>query len=840
MEKSSTNALVRKFIRVRGIVQGVGFRPFVYNLAHELGLAGYVLNSSAGVTIEIEGSEMAVSAFIAKLRNCPPPLAQIEEFSVTDLEPVGEDAFVIRHSEALPGEFVLVSPDAATCDDCWHDFGDPANRRHGYPFTNCTNCGPRYTIIQDIPYDRPSTTMAKFRMCALCQAEYEDPSNRRFHAQPNACSECGPALALVANDGNFPRPEDYQAAKTAAILRSVRGLLREGKIVAVKGLGGFLLACDAENDDAVRRLRERKRRSDKPFALMSRDVVAIETFCEVAPTERDSLVSSRRPIVILQRLANAGLPAAIAPGNNSIGVMLPYTPLHYLLFSDSPDQPSQFRALVMTSGNISEEPIVTSNEEAWERLREVADWFVFHNRDIYMRADDSVTRVFEQRERVLRRSRGYVPHPVDLGIELQEILACGAELKNTLCLTKGRYAILSQHIGDLENFETLVFFEETLANLKKLFRVEPRAVAHDLHPQYMSTKFAQRLTLEPKIAVQHHHAHIASCMAENHLSGKVIGVAFDGTGYGTDGKIWGGEFLVAGYRDFERRAHLRYVPLPGGDAAVRQPWRMAMSYLRDTFGEEYLSRLSEIVLPWASGSTATQPRTGRNILAQYPSTPLRAGCAQGEVPSTAENGSESLGDDIRFAGFGGKIPKRNIEIVDAMLARNLNCFDTSSCGRLFDAVSSIVGLRHEVTFEGQAAIELEMIADPGIECAYPYVIGEEDPAQLDLRPMIQAIVHDIARAVPASAIAAAFHNTLAASIVDVCKSLRQREKLNRVCLSGGTFQNVFLLRRTVHDLRHSGFEVFLQSKVPPNDGGIALGQAVIANAVLASRDRSND
>ncbi len=547
MQESFTAALIRKRIRVRGIVQGVGFRPFVYNLAHQLGLAGYVLNSSAGVTIEIEGGSASVSSFIARLRNSPPPLAQIEEFLVAELEPVGDDAFVIRHSEAEPGEFVLVSPDVATCDDCWRDFGDRANRRYGYPFTNCTNCGPRYTIIQDIPYDRPATTMAKFRMCALCQAEYEDPSNRRFHAQPNACAECGPSLALVANDGSFPQPEDFAPANTSAILHRVRDLLREGKIVAVKGLGGFLLACDAENDDAVRTLRTRKRRSDKPFALMSRDIAAVETFCEVTPEERDSLVSPRRPIVILRRRDDASLPSEIAPGNNSIGVMLPYTPLHYLLFSDSPDEPSQFRALVMTSGNISEEPIVTSNEEAWQRLREVADWFVFHDRDIYMRADDSVTRVFEQRERVLRRSRGYVPHPVDLGIELQEILACGAELKNTFCLTKGRYAILSQHIGDLENFETLVFFEETLANLKKLFRVEPRAVAHDLHPQYMSTQFAQRLALEPKIGVQHHHAHIASCMAENHLSGKVIGVAFDGTGYGTDGKIWGGEFLVADF-----------------------------------------------------------------------------------------------------------------------------------------------------------------------------------------------------------------------------------------------------------------------------------------------------
>ncbi len=781
MQESSTTGTVRRRIRVRGIVQGVGFRPFVYNLAHELGLAGYVLNSSAGVTIEIEGQESSVAQFVATLRNSPPPLAQIEDFALAEMAPVGDIGFVIRHSEAEPGEFVLVSPDVATCDDCWRDFGDAANRRYGYPFTNCTNCGPRYTIIQDIPYDRPTTTMAKFRMCALCQAEYDDPSNRRFHAQPNACPECGPGLALVPADGEFPREEDYQSRGTSPVLWRVRELLREGKIIAVKGLGGFLLACDAENDGAVRVLRTRKRRSDKPFALMARDIADVESFCVAAPEERTLLLSAKRPIVVLQRREGSAISPAVAPGNNTIGVMLPYTPLHYLLFSDSPDEPSQFRALVMTSGNISEEPIVTSNEEAWERLRDVADGFVFHNRDIYMRADDSVARVFEQKERVLRRSRGYVPHPVDLGMELKEILACGAELKNTLCLTKGRYAILSQHIGDLENYETLVFFEETLANLKKLFRVEPRAVAYDLHPQYMSTQFAQRLPLEPKVGVQHHHAHIASCMAENHLTGKVIGVAFDGTGYGTDGKIWGGEFLVADFVGFERRAHLRYVPLPGGDAAVRQPWRMALSYLRDALGEGRFS-----------------------------------------------------------ARFADQVPQQNIAIVERMLARRLNCVDTSSCGRLFDAVSSIVGVRHEVTFEGQAAIELEMVADSSVERAYPYAITEGDVAQLDMRLMIEAIMRDLSLGITAGEISAAFHNTLAAAIAEVCRRIREAEKLSRVCLSGGTFQNMFLLQRAAAGLRGSGFEVFLHTKVPPNDGGIALGQAVIANALLAAGDGSND
>ena len=683
--------------------------------------------------------------------------------------------FVFTKATPRQGSIVLVSPDVATCDDCWRDFSDPTDRRFGYPFTNCTNCGPRYTIIQDIPYDRPTTTMASFTMCELCQAEYEDPADRRFHAQPNACPVCGPALALAESGSAYPGPSSYRASDSAAIIRRARELLHEGKIVAVKGLGGFLLACDANNDAAVRQLRTRKRRSDKPFALMARDVAAVESFCILSDAERTALLSPRRPIVVLCRRPDAAISAAVAPGNNTLGVMLPYTPLHYLLFSDSPDDPPQFTALVMTSGNLSEEPIVISNEEAWQRLQPVADWFVFHNRDIYMRTDDSVVRIFEGRERVLRRSRGYVPHPVDLGVSLREILACGAELKNTLCLTKGNYAILSQHIGDLENYETLVFFEETLANLKKLFRVEPQAVAYDLHPRYISTRFALRSPLEPKIGVQHHHAHIASCMAENHLHDRVIGVAFDGTGYGTDGKIWGGEFLVADFAGFERRAHLRYVPLPGGDAAVRQPWRVAISYLRDTFGA-------------------------------------------GSLPRGLE--------------FLHGIPEKHVALVDSMLQHGLNCVDTSSCGRLFDAVASLVNLRQDVNFEGQAAIELEMIAQPGVEDCYPFEIDASEPAQVDVRPMIESILRDLSQSRSQAYIAACFHNTMAAAIIAVCCQIRERERLNRVCLSGGTLQNLYLSEHAVAGLRREGFEVYLHSLVPPNDGGISLGQAVIANEIL--------
>jgi hydrogenase maturation protein HypF len=736
-------------VRIRGVVQGVGFRPFVHNLARRLGLAGYVLNSSAGVVAEVEGAPAALDAFLAGVRSEAPPLARIEEVLVSRIAPLGEREFLIRESQASEGDFVLVSPDVATCADCYRDFTDPANRRYGYAFTNCTNCGPRYTIIRDIPYDRPNTTMASFRMCPACQAEYDDPADRRFHAQPNACPRCGPQLS--------------------APIEEARRCLAEGAIVAIRGLGGFHLACDPRNDAAVSLLRRRKRRSDKPFALMARDLAAIEALCVVSDDDRRALLSPPRPIVILPRRADSGLPEALAPGNRTVGVMLPYTPVHHLLFSGAP-----YDLLVMTSGNLSEEPIVTSNQEALDRLRPLADWFLLHDRDIYMRADDSVVRVFEGRERTLRRSRGYVPRAIDLGMEVAEILACGAELKNTFCLSKGRYAVLSQHIGDMQNYETLVFFEETLANLKKLFRVEPRAVAYDLHPQYMTTQYAQKLPLE-KIGVQHHHAHVASCMAENGLRGKVIGVALDGTGYGTDGKIWGGEFLVAGYDGFERRAHLRYVPLPGGDAAVRQPWRPALSYLADTFGPA----------------------------AEFPDLALWR-----------------------------DVPESQRKLVRGMLAHSVNTVETSSCGRLFDAVASLIGLRQQTNFEGQAAIELETIAAEGVAESYPFAL---DSGDLDFRPAIERLVVEVRAGVPPPVIAARFHNAVAEAIVEVCRRVRSDEKLNRVCLSGGTFQNMKLLARTLVGLRKLAFEVFIHAQVPPNDGGIALGQAVIATEVLRAK-----
>lgn len=733
-------------VELRGIVQGVGFRPFIHNLALALQLGGYVRNSASGLVTEVEGSEAAVDRFLAGVLREPPPLARIEQTVIREVPPNGDETFAIRESLAEEGEFALISPDVATCADCFRDFTDPVNRRFAYAFTNCTNCGPRYTIVCDIPYDRANTTMAAFRMCPACQAEYDDPANRRFHAQPNACPQCGPALS--------------------GDLALARRFLGEGRIVGVKGLGGFHLACDAANDAAVRRLRERKRRSDKPFALMVRDLPSAEAIAIVSDAEREALLSERRPIVVLPRRPGTNISQAVAPGNQTLGVMLPYTPLHHLLFVDAP-----YSVLVMTSGNISEEPIVISNEEAERRLAGIADWFLFHNRDIYMRVDDSVVRVCQGKERLLRRSRGYVPQPIDLGMEVAEVLACGGELKNTFCLSKGRYAVLSQHIGDMENYETLLFFEETLRNLKKLFRVEPRVIAYDLHPRYLSTQYALKIPDLPKIGVQHHHAHIASCMAENGLRDKVIGVAFDGTGYGTDGQIWGGEFLIADYAGFERRAHFRYVNLPGGDAAIRQPWRSALSYLTDTLGAD----------------------------------------AIGMLPC---------------------VPQERLRVVQRMIARQVNTVCTSSCGRLFDAVAALVGVRQEVNFEGQAAIELETIAAEGVDDSYPFEIAGGEPWQIDMRPVIARIAGDLRAGRAAGDIAARFHNTVAAVILEVCGRLRSQEHLNQVCLSGGTFQNVKLLDRVVPGLRCRGFEVYLHAKVPPNDGGIALGQAVIATRAV--------
>ncbi len=732
-------------------MQGVGFRPWVYQLAQRHRLSGYVFNSTLGVTIEVEGQDEDLDRFESALRSEAPPLAEPGQIRVEHLEPSGYREFTIRDSEDAAGEFVLVPPDIATCADCLADLRDPANRRYRYPFTNCTNCGPRYTIIQEIPYDRPHTTMAGFRQCPDCEREYHDPSDRRFHAQPNACPACGPWVELW--------DAERMLAQRAGAIEGTRRLLKEGAILAIKGLGGFHLACDAANDAAVGRLRQRKLRSGKPFALMAASLEKIAEFCQLAQEERAALSGTRRPIVLLERRPASRISGAVAPGVPTLGVMLPYTPLHHLLFEGG-----EFDALVMTSANLSEEPIAYRNEEVAARLHPLADFFLLHNRAIQTRVDDSVVRIFEGRERLLRRSRGYAPRPIELGFAAREVLACGGELKNTFCLTKAHYAILSQHTGDLENLETLEFFEETLAHMKRFFRVEPRAVAHDLHPQYMTTRLALAMRGIEKIGVQHHHAHIAACMAENGLREKVLGVALDGTGYGTDGLIWGGEFLICDFAGFERRFHFRYVPLAGGDTAIRQPWRSALSYLKDA---------------GLDGAPALEA-----------------------VPGGARR------------------------VVEAMLAGRVNTVDTSSCGRLFDAVSAILGVRLETTYEGEAAIELEALAAPGIADSYPYSV---DDGAIDFRETIRAIARDESSREVRSA---RFHNTVSAAVAETCRRIRARDGLNQVCLSGGTFQNVYLLSRTVQLLREEGFEVYTHAAVPPNDGGLSLGQAAIASRLL--------
>jgi hydrogenase maturation protein HypF len=748
---------------VRGIVQGVGFRPYIHALAHRHQLTGFVQNGAAGVVIEIEGTYSSLEAFTAELPQQLPPLAQIVDLTRTAVPLAHSTSFEIHESLAAADAFTLIPPDISICDACLAEIHDPTDRRFGYPFTNCTHCGPRYSIICDIPYDRALTTMAEFAMCPACSAEYHDTASRRFHAQPNACALCGPQLQLVINGVASSN------SSTQAILRSVCTFLQAGGTVAWKGLGGYQLACDARNQQAVEELRRRKRRSEKPFAIMVADAAVAESLCLVSSAERIVLESRERPIVLLHRRPNSGLAEAVSPGNPATGVMLPCTPMHDLLFC-ALQQHMPNPALVMTSGNLSEEPIVIDAAAAEVQLAPIADAFVHHNRRIHTRVDDSIVRVVDEAPMLLRRARGYAPQPIWIG-GTEEVLATGAQQKSTFCLARNGFALPSQHLGDLENYETLEFYEETLDRMQRLFHIRPKTVAHDLHPGYLSTQLALKMQDVRHIGVQHHHAHIASCMAEHGLTGQVIGIAFDGTGLGTDGKIWGGEFLAASLTGFERYAHLRYIPLPGGDTAVREPWRIARSYLRDAF--------------------------------------------DGKPPQTPS-----------------AIPAETLRLVDAMLDQNLHTVDTSSCGRLFDAVASLLGLHHTVSFEGQAAMALEATAAPDHTSRYDFSLLGEAPIQVDLHPMIQQIMQDLAHGIDSAVISARFHNTLVAVVAEVCSHMENHFGLTRICLSGGCFQNIRLLHGCMQTLHTAGFEVFHQRKVPANDGGISLGQAAIACEML--------
>jgi hydrogenase maturation protein HypF len=766
MEETTRAVAVRRAIDVTGIVQGVGFRPFVYRLAHECNLTGLIANTPAGVTIEVQGEGDLIVRFLARLQSEAPPLAKITSISPRDIEVQTDTAFRIVSSRLDKPPKALISPDVAVCADCLREMMNPRDRRFRYPFINCTNCGPRFTIIRDIPYDRARTSMASFNMCAACQAEYDDPANRRFHAQPNACWDCGPQLQLWSADGSH--------VDTAEPIREAARLLELDAVVAVKGLGGFHLACNACSEVAVNTLRERKRRVEKPFAVMFRRAEDIERACDLDDQARKLLLSFERPIVLLPRRPGANLSASIAPHNRFLGAFLPYTPLHHLLFSNT-----KLDALVMTSANLSEEPIAIDNQEAAQRLQAIADAYLVHDRDILRRCDDSVVRLAAGRSQQLRRSRGFVPVPVSIERESEPVLAVGGELKNTICVVRGSEAFLSQHIGDLENLESYKFFEEAVEHLQRILEVHPKIIAYDLHPDYFSTKWALAQEGMQLVGVQHHHAHIAACMAENHLDGKVIGIALDGTGYGTDGAIWGGEVLLADYIDFERAAHFEYVPLPGGAAAIHEPWRMAVSYLAKHYGKN----LSSLDLPFLQ-----------------------------------------------------TIDARRLHVVQQMIDREIHSPRTSSCGRLFDAVAALVGVRSTVNYEAQAAIEFEMAShDSTDERAYPFaLIPDGAHWQIGTLPLFQSLLSDIQRQESVTDISRRFHRGLANIFIELAGKIREQSNLNRVCLSGGCFQNLLLFELLLDGLRTKSFEVYFHSEVPAGDGGISLGQALIATTRLQS------
>ncbi|MDP1714589.1 MAG: carbamoyltransferase HypF [Anaerolineales bacterium] len=825
--------ITAKHIHVTGVVQGVGFRPFVYGLAARLDLRGWVRNSSAGVDIEVQGQKSKVENFVHSLATEAPPLARIDSIKAQDKSlDIEYSTFDIQPSTFIEGAFQPISPDTALCADCEREMFDPKDRRYLYPFINCTNCGPRFTIIKDLPYDRPITTMADFPMCGACRAEYENPLDRRFHAQPIACPGCGPFVQLRNSSSGSSLISNIDL-RLSAVLKA-RQLLSAGKIIAVKGLGGFHLACDATDEKSIEELRQRKGRAGKPFALMFANIGAIQRYCDVNEEELALLTGHEKPIVLLNIKIKSKISESVAPHMDTLGVMLPYTPLHHLLLNQTDPalaaQPAPF-VLVMTSGNFSEEPIAINNEDALERLAPLADAFLLHNRDIHIRCDDSVVRVNSRKRRpepvegsiverqitidpltiYLRRSRAYAPYPVSLPFDSKSTLAVGGELKNTFCLTRDRYAFLSQHIGDMENAEVYESFEQNVEYLSRLFRIQPEIIAYDMHPNYFTTAYAQRSTLHAqRLAVQHHHAHIASCMADNKLDNrKVIGLSFDGTGYGTDGAIWGGEVLLASYADFERVAHLEYLPLPGGDSAIRNPWRVAVGY------------------------------------------------------------AESLGLDITDLPFLESIESQAVDIVRQQVQKNLNAPLTSSMGRLFDAAASLINIRNDVTYEAQAAIEMEVLSKPYIESAkpYPYVIevchseGAGRPKSLSqtktetvrgvypeqsrraqgdiicLKELLTSIIQDVRAKESAGMIGARFHNTIAKIAVDSSKHARKITGINEVALSGGVWQNQILLDLVGDGLEQEGFVVYFHKQVPTNDGGLALGQAVIANHVVARSER---
>jgi hydrogenase maturation protein HypF len=761
-------------IAVKGIVQGVGFRPTVYRLAHEHHVSGWIRNTSWGVEIQAEGRDGELDAFCQALSDQAPPLAQVESVDSAPAVAEGHTQFLILQSKAQQGAYQLVSPDVATCPDCLRELLDPSDRRYRYPFTNCTNCGPRFTIIGDVPYDRPRTTMAPFAMCPACQGEYDDPLDRRFHAQPNACPVCGPQLMLLAPNG------ERIADRDEALVTAAQHLMR-GEIVALKGLGGMQLACDATDPRAIARLRERKRRPSKPLAIMCRDLDSARAEVDLRPEEVELLTSMAAPIVLAERARTSSVADNLAPDTRLLGIMLPYTPLHHLLLREVSVP------LVMTSGNLSEEPLARDNDEALERLGGIADWFLLHDRGIQSRCDDSVWFVSAHGvAQPVRRARGYAPTPIKLALDTTPTLGCGAELKNTICLTREEYAFLSQHIGDMENLETQRYFHEVIELFQSLFHVSPEVVACDMHPDYAASRYARELEGVTRVEVQHHHAHLASCLADAGVDGPALGVILDGTGYGLDEHIWGGEFLLGDRHGFVRVAHLEYLPIPGGDAAVRNPYRL---------GWAYVDHLLPDAAPEESGGASQSERA----------------------------------------------------LLRQMVVEGVNTPWTSSAGRLFDAVSALLGIRERVTYEAQAAVALEMLAeDDPEELVYPYGLAEaghpetwgRSPAyggtawEIKLAPLLEALLSEHGAGVPVGLVSHRFHRSLANMAAEVATLVAQETGVRAVALSGGCFQNRLLLRLTRDALEERGLAVFVHRQVPCNDGGISLGQVVVAQGVV--------
>jgi hydrogenase maturation protein HypF len=751
----------RLAIHIKGIVQGVGFRPFVYNLARHYQLVGWVLNNSQGVQIEVEGPSEEVCRFREQLTKSAPPLAVVHEVKVSPCPLIGENEFVIRYSIEQTRKSAWVSPDVATCPDCLREMSDPKDRRYRYAFTNCTNCGPRYSIIKDIPYDRVATTMSDFPMCASCQAEYDDPTNRRFHAQPNACSKCGPSYRLLTKEGAQIPCDD--------VFHQTRRLIALGNIVAIKGIGGYHLACDARQEQAVSKLRDRKNREAKPFAVMCSSLKVIKQLCEVSDKEETLLASTARPIVLLAKKTGYDLAESIAPGTGFLGVMLPYAPAHWLLLADDD-------VWVMTSGNESDEPIVYKDQEALHSLGSIAEYFLIHNREIFQQSDDSVVRMVGNQRQILRRSRGFSPKPIKISQEIPSVLAVGGEVKNTFCLTRGSLAFMSCHIGDLENLTTYQTYLAAIGHYEKLFAIKPSLIAYDLHPEYLATKYALELDI-PQVGVQHHHAHIASVLAEHGIDEQVIGVAFDGTGYGTDGALWGGEFLVADCREFIRLGHCKYLPLPGGAKAIKEPWRLAAWVLYNLYGQEFAAFDLELTRRLPSGWQLMMEATCKGINAPF----------------------------------------------------------TSSAGRLFDIAAGILGICHTIHYEGQGAIELEWAGQKQWGQVLPYAIAQGSPYVLDFMPTFAAMTEALRRGSKEDFLAACFHATIADATVAMVKKIKQDTGIRKVALSGGVWQNMTILKKVVGMLQQEGLHVYTNQLVPPNDGGLALGQAAVAGTCIRKR-----